>query len=154
MISTFYGAAAMLALLLALQTAPIDQAAFLAGCWKQTLPNGVVEEQWLAPGGGMMLGMSRTVRDGKARGWEFTRIQETDGRLTFVARPSGQAEGAFPLKSAGPGELVFENLAHDFPQRVIYRSQGADGLVGRIEGEIDGKARSVDFPYKRCAAGN
>ncbi|MBI1686667.1 DUF6265 family protein [Caulobacter hibisci] len=146
----------MLALLLALQTvtAPIDQAAFLAGCWRQDQPNGVVEEQWLAPGGGMMLGMSRTVRDGKARGWEFTRIQVVDGRLTFIALPSGQPEGAFPLKSAADGELVFENPAHDFPQRVIYRRQGPDGLLGRIEGEIDGKARSIDFPYNRCTSGN
>lgn len=144
----------MLALLLALQAAPapaIDQAAFLAGCWRQDRPNGVVEEQWLAPGGGMMLGMSRTVREGKARAYEFTRIQEADGRLTFFALPSGQPAAAFPLKSAAPGELVFENPAHDFPQRVIYKSQGQDGLLGRIEGEIGGKARSVDFPYKRCS---
>lgn len=141
----------MLALLLALQTAPIDQAAFLAGCWRQDKPSGVVEEQWLAPGGGMMLGMSRTVRDGVARSYEFTRIQAVDGRLTFFAMPSGQAAAAFPLKSATDGELVFENPAHDFPQRVIYKSQGADGLLGRIEGEIGGQARSVDFPYKRCS---
>jgi hypothetical protein len=144
----------MLALLLALQAAPapaIDQAAFLAGCWRQDRPNGVVEEQWLAPGGGMMLGMSRTVHDGRVRTFEFTRIQEIDGRLTFFATPSNQAPAAFPLKSAAPGELVFENPAHDFPQRVIYRSQGENGLLGRIEGEIGGKARSVDFPYKRCS---
>ncbi|PVM91296.1 DUF6265 family protein [Caulobacter endophyticus] len=144
----------MLALLIALQAAPaptIDQAAFLAGCWRQERQNGAVEEQWLAPGGGMMLGMSRTVRDGKARSYEFTRIQEADGRLTFFAMPSSQPPAAFPLKSAAPGELVFENPAHDFPQRVIYKSQGADGLLGRIEGEIDGKARSADFPYKRCS---
>ncbi|EEF22383.1 conserved hypothetical protein [Ricinus communis] len=142
----------MLALFLALQAAPaIDQAAFLAGCWRQVRPNGVVEEQWLAPGGEMMLGMSRTVRDGKARSFEFTRIQEAEGRLTFFAMPSGQPAAAFPLKSAAPGELVFENPGHDFPQRVIYKSQGADGLLGRIEGEIGGKARSVDFPYKRCS---
>ncbi|AYV48992.1 hypothetical protein CFHF_02200 [Caulobacter flavus] len=145
----------MLALLFALQAAPaapaIDQAAFLAGCWRQERPNGVVEEQWLAPGGGMMLGMGRTVRDGAARSYEFTRIQEADGRLTFFAIPSGQPAAAFPLKSAAPGELVFENPAHDFPQRVIYKSQGENGLLGRIEGEIGGKARSVDFPYKRCS---
>ena len=142
----------MLALLLALQAAPaIDQAAFLAGCWKQDRPNGVVEEQWLAPGGGMMLGMSRTVRDGKARTYEFTRIQETEGRLTFFAMPSGQPAAAFPLKRAAPGELVFENPGHDFPLRVIYKSLGQDGLLGRIEGEIGGQARFVDFPYKRCS---
>jgi len=143
----------MLALLLALQaaSAPIDQAAFLAGCWRQERPNGMVEEQWLAPGGGMMLGMSRTVRDGKVRTYEFTRIQEADGRLTFFAMPSGQPPAAFPLKSAAAGKLVFENPAHDFPQRVIYKSQGQNGLLGRIEGEIDGKARSADFPYKRCS---
>ncbi len=46
---------------------------------------------------------------------------------------------------------MFENPAHDFPQRVIYRRLGADAVTGRIEGQIGGQARSVDFPYKRGA---
>jgi len=49
---------------------------------------------------------------------------------------------------------VFEDLAHDFPQRVIYRRLGPDAGTGRIEGQIGGQAKSIDFPYKRCETGN
>ncbi len=134
--------------------ATIDQMAWLAGCWTQARPNGVVEERWMAPGGGVMLGMGRTVRDGKLREYEYTRIVETDGSLAYMAEPSGQEKATFALKSLTAGEAVFENPAHDFPQRVIYRRLGTDAVTGRIEGRIDGQDRSVDFPYKRCASGN
>ena len=47
-------------------------------------------------------------------------------------------------------EAVFENPAHDFPQRVIYKRDG-DKLNARIEGTKDGKTRGIDFPYTRIA---
>ncbi|MFZ0266217.1 DUF6265 family protein [Caulobacter sp.] len=134
--------------------ATIDQMAWLKGCWIQTRPNGVVEELWMGPGGGVMLGMGRTVRDGKLREHEFVRIVEADGSLAYVAEPSGQEKATFPLKSLTADQAVFENPTHDFPQRVIYRRAGAGEIVGRIEGQIGGRARSVDFPYKRCETGN
>lgn len=148
----------MLALILAASIsgppATIDQMAWLKGCWMQTKPNGVVEELWMAPGGGVMLGLGRTVRDGKLREYEYTRIVEADGSLAYMAEPSGQEKATFALKSLTADEAVFENPAHDFPQRVIYRRLGPDAVTGRIEGQIGGQTRSVDFPYKRCASGN
>jgi hypothetical protein len=149
----------MLALLLAAQiaatpapTATIDQLAWLQGCWLQARPNGSVEELWMAPGGGVMLGLGRTIRDGRLRDFEYVRIETRQSSLAYVARPSGQAEAVFPLKSLTDSEAVFEDLAHDFPQRVIYRRLGPDAVTGRIEGEVNGKAHSVDFPYTRCPA--
>lgn len=148
----------MFALILAAQLAgppaTIDQMAWLKGCWVQTRPNGAVEELWMGPAGGVMLGMGRTVRDGKLRDYEYTRIVEAEGSLAYVAEPSGQEKATFPLKELTPDQAVFENPAHDFPQRVIYRRTGPDAIVGRIEGQIGGQARSVDFPYKRCETGN
>ncbi|MBO9709605.1 MAG: hypothetical protein J7521_15480 [Caulobacter sp.] len=134
--------------------ATIDRMAWLQGCWVQQKPNGAVEELWMAPGGGVMLGLGRTTREGRLREYEYTRIIESEGSLAYVAEPSGQETATFPLKSLDANEAVFENPAHDFPQRVIYRRLGPDAVTGRIEGEIGGKARSVDFPYKRCASGN
>lgn len=127
----------------------------LAGCWERVVPNGRTVEQWMPEDGGMLLGMSRSVRDGKVREYEFLRIdRDTEGHLRYVAQPSGQAEATFTLKSLSEDTVVFENPQHDFPQRVLYRFIDKDTLVGRIEGSIGGKARSLDFPYKRCARGN
>jgi hypothetical protein len=127
----------------------------LAGCWEQIVPNGRTVEQWLPEDGGLLMGMSRTVRDGKVREYEFLRIdRDSAGKLRYVAQPSGQAEATFMLKSLTEDTVVFENPQHDFPQRILYKRVDKDTLVARIEGSIDGKARSADFPYRRCAAGN
>ena len=128
----------------------LDTLAWLGGCWAQTRPDGLIEEHWMKPSGGTMLGMGRTVRGGKTIEFEFLQIREMNGKLAYVAKPSGQAESTFPVKSLTDSEVVFEDLAHDFPQRVIYRRQ-ADGAVhARVEGTRNGQTRGVDYAYKRC----
>lgn len=127
----------------------------LAGCWEQIVPNGRTVEQWMSEEGGLLLGMSRTVRDGKAREYEFLRIdRDPTGKLRYVAQPSGQAEATFMLKSLTEDTVVFENPQHDFPQRILYKRVDKDTLVARIEGSVAGKARSADFPYRRCTPAN
>jgi len=129
----------------------VDSLVWLSGCWAQPRPDGLVEEQWMAPRGGSMLGMSRTVIGGTTTEYEFLRIAVVDGALAYVARPSGQAEAVFPLKSIADGVVKFENLSHDFPQRIIYRRNGDASVTARIEGTANGEARGRDFPYERCA---
>jgi hypothetical protein len=131
--------------------AEVDRLAWLSGCWTQPRANGLTEEHWMTPRGGSMLGMSRTVVGGKTVEYEFLRIGVVDGSLAYVARPSGQSEATFPLKSVEDGVVVFENLSHDFPQRIIYRRDADASITARIEGTVNGEARSRDFPYRRCA---
>ena len=96
-----------------------------------------------------MLGMSRTVRAGKTTGFEFVRIVAGESGLEYVAKPStNKEETAFRLVKSSAAEVVFENLAHDFPQRIIYKSQ-TDGLFARIEGTQNGKLNGMDIPMKR-----
>jgi hypothetical protein len=102
------------------------------------------------PRGGSMLGMSRTVIGGKTVEYEFLRIALVGSTLAYVAKPSGQPEATFPVKSIDDGAVVFENLAHDFPQRVIYRRNTDGSVTARIEGTVKGETRGRDFPYTRC----
>ena len=128
----------------------VDDLAWMSGCWIQTRPDGFVEEHWMKPAAGALFGMSRTVKGGRTTEWEFLRIGEEGGRLAYVAKPSGQAESAFPVKRLGDGEVVFEDPKHDFPQRIVYRRNADGSITARIEGEIGGKAKGVEFPYRRC----
>jgi hypothetical protein len=123
----------------------------MAGCWRQEAAGRTVDEVWMTPGGDAILGMSRTVANGRAVAHEFMQIRSGADGVVFVARPSGQAEATFRLIRSGERELVFENPTHDFPQRVIYRLSSRDALVGRIEGSENGKTRGVDFPMRRVA---
>jgi hypothetical protein len=133
----------------------IDDLAWLAGCWQADDGEAGSVEQWMAPAGGTMLGMLRTVRDGKTVEHEFMQITtQPDGTLAFIAMPSGQARTTFVAKTHAPDEVVFENAAHDFPQRVVYRWSAQDRLNARIEGTRAGKSLVIDFPMRHvaCAA--
>jgi hypothetical protein len=124
--------------------------AFLTGCWKFERDGRVVEEHWLAPAGGSLMGVSRTVEKGKTVDYEFLQIRDLPEGLTYIAKPSNQPEARFKLASKAGDEIVFENPAHDFPQRIRYRREG-DALHARIDGTMKGKQRGMDFPYKRVA---
>ncbi len=123
---------------------------WLAGCWQMSVKGRTIDEHWMKPSGGTMMGMSHTVKDGKTREYEFMRIvQNDDSSIEFIAKPSGQEQASFKLITLEGNKAVFENPTHDFPQRVIYYTVGTDSLVGRIEGKMNGKERGIDFPYRK-----
>jgi len=129
----------------------ISDLSFLAGCWELKSNGREINEQWMKPSGGVMLGMGRTVANGNVREYEFTQIrEEKDGEIYYVAKPSGQPEASFKLVKLQNKEVVFENLEHDFPQRVIYRRQADGSLFARVEGTVKGQMRGLDYPYKRA----
>jgi hypothetical protein len=121
---------------------------WLNGSWTGTVEGLATEEHWSAADGGLMTGMHRDLRGGRVRAFEFLRIQEREGSLVYIALPAGRNETEFALKSIGATEVVFENLAHDFPQRVIYRRSG-DSLTARVEGTVDGKLEFQEWTWKR-----
>ena len=118
----------------AAQSNPLDHASWLAGCWEARTGGRVTMEMWVPPAGGMMIGGSRTTMGDTTREFEHLRLVVKDGRLIYTAIPSGQRETAFTSTAVSDTLLVFENLQHDFPQRIIYRRRGADSMVARVEG--------------------
>jgi hypothetical protein len=136
------------------QGSPIGKLAWLAGCWEGTSGDRHIEEQWMTPRGGTMLGMGRTVVGDTTSESEQMQIREDAGQLVLTAKPSDQEEASFRSLSLTGTGVIFENQFHDFPQRVIYRRQADGSLLARIEGEENGKARGVDFPMQRvkCAS--
>jgi hypothetical protein len=129
----------------------IERVGWLAGCWGRSAGARVVEEQWMRPRGGLMLGAGRTVEGDSLIEFEQVRILEREGRLVYAAAPSGQTPAEFTSIAVTDSSVTFENLAHDFPQRILYRRVGRDSLVARIEGMRGGKLRGVDFAYGRAS---
>lgn len=141
-------AGVLLASSLAAQS-PIDRLSWLAGCWQMTAGDRVVDEQWMSPRGGVMLGMSRSVRAGAVREHEFIRIYAQGDTLVYAAQPARQAPAEFRAIKVGTEDITFENAKHDFPQRVMYRMAGRDSLAARVEGTRNGQLRGIDYPYAR-----
>lgn len=138
--------------LVAAQGSPIDRARWLAGCWELRSGPRVTVEMWMPPAGGLMLGASRTTVRDTVREVEQIRLRAEGPALVYTATPSGQREASFTSTGLTDTALAFENPAHDFPQRIIYRRRGADSLVARIEVPGPGGGlRGRDFPMRRVS---
>jgi hypothetical protein len=141
-----------LAAALALQAASPGQGDldWIAGYWLQCTGDREVAELWLTRRGGALMGVGIT-QGRQAFGYEQMRIESTDDLETmqFVARPRGaESETTFRMSRAGRQEAVFDNPAHDYPQRIAYRREG-DVLIARTEGA--GGADAQEFRYRRAA---
>jgi hypothetical protein len=124
----------------------------MSGCWTMSRGPLIIEEHWSKPAGGTMLGFSRTLKGGRMVFHEFMRIQESDRGIQYVARIGPESAGTpFSLTRLSEGAAEFENKAHDFPQKIVYRLVSSGELHARIEGMDKGKPRAEAFPMKRAA---
>ena len=129
----------------------VDQAAWLSGCWVASAGDVRTEEVWMEPEGGLMVGMSRTVRAGVATGYEFLLLQPVDGRLTYSAHPSGQNPTDFPATEMSAQMMRFENPQHDFPRAIEYERTSPDSLTAKVYGEIGSREPAFVLRYARRA---
>ncbi len=118
--------------------AAIDDLQWLVGTWRGTAGTASVEEHWTRPDGGAMLGLGRTVRQGRMVAFEFLRIITRGAAIVYVAQPGGRPATEFPMTSSGANVAVFENPAHDHPTLIRYRRTG-NALTAEVEGTEQGK---------------
>jgi hypothetical protein len=125
--------------------------AWISGCWKSE-GDVQTEEQWTKLEGQSMLGMSRSIANGKTVSHEFLQIRDRADGIFYIAQPNGGTAVPFKLVKINENEAVFENPQHDFPQRITYLRSIDGSLVAAIEGEEKGKPKRIEFMMKhvRC----
>ena len=107
----------------------------------------------MTPMAGQMMGMGRTMVRDTIREFEYMRIEQRGSVPTFIALPANQPPAEFPAIHVDSSSVLFENKTHDFPQQISYRRVGADSLLARISGTVNGRSRAVDFPMRRARCG-
>jgi len=120
------------ALLLAAQATGPD-VGWMAGDWVSCSPTAVIEERWLGPAGGGLVGVNLT-RTARGRSFEFLRVDQGAKGFAYIASPGGRPPVEFTLAEARAGYVRFENPEHDFPKRIVYRREG-DGLHAEVSGD-------------------
>ncbi|MFZ5718493.1 MAG: DUF6265 family protein [Pseudomonadota bacterium] len=141
--------AALATALLTSATPDLSQLSWLAGIWIAERDGVTVRETWLAPLDGAMAGAGQTNRPGRRPFVEHMKITAEPAGVTFTAFVPGQPPTPFVLLPGPDGEATFENKAHDFPQRVIYRRCGED-LCAAVEGEVSGELKREEWRYRRA----
>ncbi|MFT6628069.1 MAG: hypothetical protein ACJA1R_001330 [Flavobacteriales bacterium] len=128
----------------------LQSLAWLAGRWHSTDEDGhVSEELWMAPNGGLMLGLNRTVSHSTA--FEYLRIEaRDDGTVAYVPSPGGQETSAFILSEGSENSATFVNPENTFPTHIRYQL-GADAstLTATISAEVDGVHREMSWTWLR-----
>ena len=126
----------------------LDSLAWLAGSWIERNAEATTEEHWIAPSGGVMLGLNRSTAASGKTSFEFLRIAQTPVGISYFASPQGRPATEFKLKELAEKKVVFENPAHDFPQQIHYwLTDGA--LHARIQGTVNGQQRSLEWRWER-----
>ena len=124
---------------------------FLAGDWCAVSGGQRFEERWTDAEGGRMYALARSFKGAELTGFEFLRIEPTDGAYAYVAQPGGRPPTVFTLSERGEQRVVFTNPQHDYPQRIEYW-RDVSGLHARVSGAPKpGEApQQFDFRPGRC----
>ena len=119
-----------------IQPAEPPDFSWLEGHWIRENNGRISEEIWGDMRGGLMLATNRSLRDGRASGFEFIRIQSFE-QTHYCAQPGGSQAVCFQLTEQGEHSASFENAEHDFPQRITYSREGntLTATISDIEGE-------------------
>lgn len=121
-------------------TVMVNQLNWLAGYWTAENGDTRMEEFWLPESNGLLVGLHRDSFGSGNTFVEYLRIEKSKDTIIYKASPRGKEPTSFYLKAVETHSVVFENLDHDFPQRIMYSLIG-DTLDVKIEGYVNGKLK-------------
>ncbi len=132
------------------QKQTVSNLEWISGHWEMVKGERRTEEFWFSSTENILLGISKSVRGSKLIEHEFMSIeQDSSGDIYYRAKPSSQPEASFKLIGQNDKKAVFENLQHDFSQRIIYEQSTSESLYTRIEGLNEGKLLIIHYPYRK-----
>jgi len=121
---------------------------WLLGNWQRTgMAAGTSGAEHWRRQADVLEGEGRSYRQGELRFQERLRIIDEGGQLYYVADVAGNpAPIRFALVAQGVQSVVFENLQHDFPQRIAYQRNGR-----RLTATVSAGERVQVFEFEQAA---
>ncbi len=121
---------------------------WLLGNWQRTgMAAGTSGAEHWRRQADVLEGEGRSYRQGELRFQERLRIIDEGGQLYYVADVAGNpAPVRFALVAQGVQSVVFENLQHDFPQRIAYQRNGR-----RLTATVSAGERVQVFEFEQAA---
>jgi len=130
----------------------IAEAGWLVGTWSGNSGERSTYENWEKYNDSTYVGRSYSIQQGDTVSSESIRLVQQGKVINYIPTVEGQNNDMpvmFTLISSDSNKLIFENPAHDFPQRVTYRMVSPDSLIAEISGLINGKQHAQEFPMHR-----
>lgn len=130
----------------------INKAEWLLGTWEMRTSRGSVYETWKKESKDQLAGMSYMINENDTAVFERIRLIVEKRDIYYIPAVSNQNEGnevRFKGTSISDNELIFENPAHDFPQKIKYTLIKKDSLVAEISAKINGEIKRQVFPMRK-----
>jgi hypothetical protein len=130
----------------------IAQASWLLGTWSSHFAERSNFETWTKFNDSTYLGRSYSIRKGDTVSSESIKLIQQGKSIHYIPTVQGQNNDTpvmFTLTSSDSKTLVFENPAHDFPQRIVYKTAPPDSLIAEISGLVNGEIRAQKFSMRR-----
>lgn len=138
------------------QESPLRDVGFLQGCWVGRFEHqagpGTMEEFYTTSSENVMLGTTRYLVGQRVVDFELTIIFADTAGVWLRPYPRGRrSEHDFALTRTDEREAVFEAPEHDYPKRIIYRSNPDGSRTARIDsGAADREGREWHLMPTAC----
>lgn len=130
----------------------LEKAWWLIGEWQNTSAEGQVSEVWEKKNDSAYAGKSYFMKGTDTVSSERISLEQNGNQLFYIPIVKGQNDGQpvkFTLTSSSINQLIFDNPAHDFPQKISYTQVTGDSLLAEISGTVQGEIKSMQFPMTR-----
>lgn len=125
----------------------VDSLKWILGKWQSNSEEGILYEEWKQKNDSTYLGHAYAITlDGDTTFSESAEIIESNGHINYSVTVNDETTTDFALVD-NQNIAVFENVNHDFPQRIIYQKLSKDSLFARIEGTVDGEDQFEEYRY-------
>jgi len=142
--------------------ATLANLAWLEGRWQGTWGPRIIDQTWMAPKAGTMIGVFREVGNDNTLVVELFSLVETSAGIEYRSRhftPSlapweTSAPSVLKLTSADPARIVFENALDGKPKRVVFTRTGPDTYTSTSEiASNQGESQVTEITYRRIPSG-
>lgn len=126
---------------------------WLPGKWENQTQRGKMVEEWSRQNDSTYTGKSYMITATDSISLESITLKKEGNDIFYIPIVKSQNNDQpvkFKLTSSSPNQLVFENPAHDFPQKITYTLEEGNSLMAEISGVINGQQRARKFPMKKA----
>jgi len=117
------------------------------GKWKMETDKAEIYEEWSVANETELIGKSFSINNGEEVVSEILYLKKFGEQWAYVAVPDGQNMTLFAIVEYTQKQFIFENLEHDFPQRISYEFHKDGKLTAAIEGPMNGENKRKEFSY-------
>ena len=130
----------------------LNPAQWILGSWEQQTDKGILTETWERKNDSLFVGSCYFINESDTLHRETILLEQRADSITYSANIKGQNNDKavpFRLTTANTNSLVFENLTHDYPQKIVYQKNKSNGLVVTISGILQGKNSEEKYSFTK-----